>query len=144
MATLEALPLARHCVRLSGPGGREAADELRNRLKALEGADNCGSLVSSWTPEEHRGAVLTPVAHGAIPLVVEGLRKLLGTTPLEVLMIGNTLAVGGVEPAGIDAVMSASGITQWARHVMPLVRMQAGPCLGVNGHEQQAYELVRP
>ena len=68
----------------------------------------------------------------------------MGTTLLKVLMIGNTLVVGGVDPAGIDAVMSASGITRWARHVMPPVRMQAGPCLAVDGHEQQAYELVRP
>ena len=82
---------------------------LMGRLKAIDGADDCGTLISSWTPEEHCGAVLAPVAHGAIPLVVEGLRKLLGTTTLKVLMIGNTLAVGGVDPAGIDAVMDASG-----------------------------------
>ena len=102
MATMEAFPIARHCIRLSGPLGRVAAGQLRDRLKALEGADSSGTLVSSWTPEEHRGAVLTPVAHGAIPLVVEGLRRMLGNMPLKVLMIGNTLAVGGVEPAGID------------------------------------------
>ena len=83
MATLQALPVARHCIRLSGPCGREAAGQLRDRLKTLEGADTGGTLVSSWTPEEHRGAVLTPVAHVAIPLVVEGLRKMLGTVPLK-------------------------------------------------------------
>ena len=79
MATLEGFPIARHCNRLSGPLGRAAAGQLRDRLKALEGADSCGTLVSSWTPEEHRGAELTQVAHGAIPLVVECLRKMLGT-----------------------------------------------------------------
>ena len=38
MATLEAYPLARHCIRLSGVGGRNTADELMCRLKAIEGA----------------------------------------------------------------------------------------------------------
>ena len=59
-------------------------------------------------------------------------------------MIGNTLAVGGVDPAGIDAVMDTSGISQWSRRVMPPVRLLAGPRLAVDGHDQQAYELVRP
>ena len=80
-------------------------------MKALEGADSCGTLISSWTPDEHQCAVLTPVAHGAIPLVVEGLRKLLATVSLKVLMIGNMMAIGGVDPAGIDAVMDASGVS---------------------------------
>ena len=75
--------------------------------------------------------------------MVEGLRKLLGTFPLKILMIGNTLAIGDVDPAGIDAVMEAGGVNQ-ARHVMPPVRLLAGPCLPVDGHVQQTYELVRP
>ena len=45
---------------------------------------------------------------------------------------------------GVDAVMEAGGVNQWARHVMPAVRLLAGPCLPVNGHVQQTYELVRP
>ena len=55
--------------------------------------------------------MLAPVAHGAIPLVVEGLRKLPGTFHLKILMIGNTLAIGNADPAGIDAVMEAGGST---------------------------------
>ena len=72
MATPEATPVARHCIRLFGEYGRTAAAQLKDKLKALEGSDCAGTLVSSWTPEEHRGAVLAPVTYGAIPLVVEG------------------------------------------------------------------------
>ena len=100
MATPDAHPLARHCVRLSGAGGQEAAAELASRLKALEGADGCGTLISSWLPDEQRGAVLAPVVHGAIPLVVESLRRLLAAVSLKVLMIGRTLANRGSGPSG--------------------------------------------
>ena len=126
MATPEAYSCARHCIRLSGAGGSEAAEELVHRLKRLEGAECEGTLISSWTPEEHRDAVLAPVAHGAVPLVVECLRKLLGRMPLKILMIGGTLAIGEVDPAGIDAVMDDGGVTRWARHVMPAVRLLGG------------------
>jgi hypothetical protein len=77
-------------------------------------------------------------------LVVEGIRKILAAVSLKVLMIGNTLAIGDVDPAGTDAVMEDGGVNQWARHVMPAVRLLAGPCLPVDGHVQQTYELVRP
>ena len=73
---------------MSGASARAAAEELAGRLKALEGADGEGALISSWRRQEHRGAVLAPVAHEALPLVIEGLRKLLATVSLEVLMIG--------------------------------------------------------
>ena len=144
MASPEAFPVARHCIRLSGVGACEAASELAGRLKALERADGSGTLVSSWLPDEHRGAVLAPVAHGAIPLVIEGLRKLLATASLKILIIGNILAIGGVDSAGIDAVMDAGGVNHWLRHVMQPVRLLAGPCQSIAGHEQQAYELARP
>ena len=117
MATPEAYSCARQCVRLSGAGAREAAEELVRRLKGIEGAEREGALVSSWTTEEHRSAVLAPVAHGAVPLVVECLRKLLGRVPLKILMIGGTLAIGGADPAGIDAVMNDGEVTRWARRV---------------------------
>ena len=47
MATVEAYPCARHCIRLSGVGGREAADERMLRSKRLEGAESGGTLISS-------------------------------------------------------------------------------------------------
>ena len=52
--------------------------------------------------------------------------------------------IGGVDPAGIDAVMDDGGVSPWLRQVMPPVRMLAGPCRVLDGHEQQTYELVRP
>ena len=64
MATLEAYPCARHCIRLSGAGGREAVGELVRQLKRLEGAECEGTLISSWTPEEHRDAVVGMTATG--------------------------------------------------------------------------------
>ena len=88
--------------------------------------------------------MLAPVAHGAVPLVGEGLRKMLGMVPLKVLMIGHTLAVGGAEPAGIDAVLEESGAAHWTRHVMPPVRMQFGPSIAEDGRERQALVLGRP
>ena len=69
-------------------------------------------MISSWQPHEHRGAVIAPVAHGALSLVIEGLRKLLAAVSLKILMIGSMLAIGGNEPAGIDAGLEASGICQ--------------------------------
>ena len=56
----------------------------------------------------------------------------------KVLMIGNTLAIGGVGPAGIDAVLDAGGASHLMRHVTPPVRLLAGPCHVTDGHEQQA------
>ena len=41
MATLEATPVARHCIRLSGILGRAAAAQLKDRLKTLDGVGQC-------------------------------------------------------------------------------------------------------
>ena len=50
MATPEATPVFRYCLRLFGEYGRTAAAQLRDKLQALEGSDCAGTLVSSWTP----------------------------------------------------------------------------------------------
>jgi hypothetical protein len=59
-------------------------------------------------------------------------------------MIGQTLAIGGVAPAGIDAVLDGSGAVHWLRHAMPPVRKQFGPSNAEGGHERQALVLGRP
>ena len=70
MASGEAYPVARHRVRLSGAHAQRALNELSVKLKALEGSDGDGTLISTWLQRDHRGAVLVPVAYGATPVII--------------------------------------------------------------------------
>ena len=97
-----------------------------------------------WRPQGHRGAALAPAPMGALPVAIKGLRRLLAGVTSKVLTIGNTLAIGGVEPTGVDAVVEAGGVLRWLRPVLPPIRMLMGPRHDIEGHGQQQCEMARP
>ena len=98
MAGPEAFNLIRHKLRLTEAAACKEADEAGARLKALEGSCGPGTLVTVWRPADHRAALLTSVPQGAVPVVVEQLRRLAEGVQLRVLFVGGALSTAGVEP----------------------------------------------
>ena len=110
MAGPEAFSLTRHRCRLTGEAAGREADEAGARLKVLEGSCGPGTMVSVWRPADHRAALLTSVPLGALPIVVEQLRRLAESVQLKVLSIGGALSLAGVEPVNADAVLEQGGV----------------------------------
>jgi len=93
MSGPEAFCLTRHKLRLTGEAAAKEAEEARARLKVLEGSCGPGTLVSVWRPADHRAALMTSVPQGAMPVVVEQLRRLAESVQLKVLLVGGALSM---------------------------------------------------
>lgn len=100
---------------------------LRSRLNTLDGTAGEGNLISVWLDHDYRDAVLIPVAAGAAPVVVELLHRMANALQVKIMLIGGTLAVGGVTPAVINTFLDDADVAAWLRPALPTTRLLLGP-----------------
>lgn len=100
---------------------------LRSRLNTLDGTAGEGNLISVWLDHDYRDAVLIPVAAGAAPVVVELLHRMANALQVKIMLIGGTLAVGGVTPAVINTILDDADVAAWLRPALPTTRLLLGP-----------------
>ena len=101
-----------HTLTLSGPALDSHADVLCRAAEQCA-QDASGALVSAWTPEDLNGAVLFPVPHGALPLLVHRTRRLGGGLQVRPMLAGGALYLGGLDEARVAATEDALGLARW-------------------------------
>eukprot|EP00972_Heterocapsa_arctica_P051751 7613145-Heterocapsa_arctica.AAC.1 len=68
-------------VTISGSSPRLVTTNLVELLGAIEGSTGTGNAVFAWGPDEWAEAVLFPVPKGAIPALIEGIRRVADAFP---------------------------------------------------------------
>ena len=109
-----------HPLRLAIANTQHAAGKPGKRRTVAARYDGGGALASSWQYDDHQRAVLVPIAPGAIPVLIEQLRRLLAEVNLKILLDIDAVPVqfpngpaqcrdGGARPPRVRAHAAGSG-----------------------------------
>ena len=65
--------------------------------------------------------MVVPVPRGALPVAIEGVRRVTTSIPITAMVVAGTLMTGNVNPAMVEPILGEMGVRRWMnRLVVPM------------------------
>ena len=88
--------------------------------------------MAAWTTAMHRDAVVLTLPRGAIPAVMDGVRRMAASFPVSGMVMAGAVVLGGTSPALVAPMLEGTTADKWIGRLFPAVRLvcEAGSTSG--------------